>query len=152
MYKDCLGGDSKLIIFVIVLSVMSGCASTPKLDQIPNGETVSIVVAMNPTADGQTDFIENNPAGENMAKGAVGGAFLGPVFLGPVLPALIPVLAASGAAGGRAVDNMTASTGGNLSTEQAIQLSGRMLRLDESHDKLAELAININDRAEGTGT
>ena len=58
MNKNCLVGDSKLIIFVIVLSVMSGCASAPKsgpnLDKIPNGETVSIVVAVSPTADGKT--------------------------------------------------------------------------------------------------
>jgi hypothetical protein len=54
MNINCLFGDSRLTIFIIVLSVMSGCASAPKLAQIPNGETVSIVVAASPIADGQT--------------------------------------------------------------------------------------------------
>ena len=134
-------------IFILVL--VSGCASTPKLDQIPNGEKVSIVVAMNPTADGQTEFNKNNSTGENIGKGAGAGAMgygvLG-VFCGPLAPICVPAMAYTGAIAGAGI-GATMSTGGNLSTEQATQLSGRMLRLNESRDKLAELAININDQA-----
>jgi hypothetical protein len=57
---------------VFILALVSGCASTPKLDQIPNGETVSIIVAGSPTADGQTEF-KNDSVGENISKGAGGG-------------------------------------------------------------------------------
>jgi DNA-binding LytR/AlgR family response regulator len=39
------------------------------------------------------------------------------------------------------------SVDGGLSAEQAIQLRDRILRLNESNDKLAELATNINDQA-----
>ena len=63
MNINCLFGDSRLTIFIIVLSVMSGCASAPKLTQIPNGETVSIVVAASPIADGQTELRNDAKSG-----------------------------------------------------------------------------------------
>jgi len=59
---------------VFILALVSGCASAPKLNQIPNGEKVSIVVAMSPTADGQAEFKKGSSVGENIAKGAGGGA------------------------------------------------------------------------------
>jgi hypothetical protein len=75
----------------------------------------------------------------------MGGAALS-IMCGPLALACIPFFTATGAMWGSAAGAIT-STGGNLSTEQATQLRDRMLRLNQSHDKLAELATNINDRA-----
>ena len=156
MNTNCLGGDSKLIIFVIVLSVMSGCASAPKLDQIPNGETVSIVVDVSPNVDGQLnlehDSVTGSAAGDagvavvgGAGVGAAGGAAFG-ALCGFMAPVCIPIFATTGAvAGGTA--GVVGSAGYTLPTEQATQFRDRMRRLNESQDKLAELTTNINDRA-----
>jgi hypothetical protein len=129
---------------------MSGCASEPKLAPIPNGETVSIEVAMSPTADGQHG-LKNDAIGKDVGVGAgggaVGGGLLG-LFCGPWAPLCIPTFSAFGAAGG-AVTGVVVGAASGLSAEQATQLNDRMLRLNESHDKLAELTTNINDQAAG---
>jgi len=129
---------------------MSGCASEPKLAPIPNGETVSIEVAMSPTADGQHG-LKNDAIGKDVGVGAgggaVGGGLLG-LFCGPWAPLCIPTFSAFGAAGGAVTGVVVAEVSG-LSAEQATQLNDRMLRLNESHDKLAELTTNINDQAAG---
>jgi hypothetical protein len=127
---------------------VSGCASAPKLDQIPNGETVSIVVAVSPTADGQTE-LKNDATGKDVGigagGGAVGGGLLG-LLCGPWAVVCVPYFATYGAIGG-GVAGAVVSSDGSLSSEQATQLRDRMLRFNESHDKLAELTTNINDRA-----
>jgi hypothetical protein len=149
MNINCLFGDSRLTIFIIVLSVMSGCASAPKLTQIPNGETVSIVVAASPIADGQTE-LRNDAVGKDMGIGAGGGAVGGGLYgltCGPWAPLCVPFLFVVGGITGGAAGAVV-STGASLSAEEATQLRDRMLRLNESHDKLAELTTNINDRAE----
>ena len=96
MNMNCLFGDSRLTIFIIVLSVMSGCASAPKLAQIPNGETVSIVVAASPIADGQTELKSDWVAigkdlGTGAGGGAVGGGLLG-LLCGPWAVYCVPFL------------------------------------------------------------
>jgi len=58
----------------------------------------------------------------------------------------VPFGAAVGAIAGGAAGAVV-GTAGNLSAEQASQLRDRMLRWNESHDKLAELTTNLNDRA-----
>lgn len=135
-------------IFVLIFALLSGCASTPKLAQIPNGEKVSIVVALSPTASGQTD-LQNDAVGGDIKKGAGAGAVgygLWGLTCGPLAILCVPIAAGVGAVGGAAAGAVV-STGGTLSAEQATQLRDRMLRLNESHDKLAELTSNINERA-----
>jgi len=129
---------------------MSGCASEPKLAPIPNGETVSIEVAMSPTADGQHG-LKNDAIGKDVGVGAgggaVGGGLLG-LLCGPWAAFCVPAFSYIGLAGGAVTGLVVADVSG-LSAEQATQLNDRMLRLNESHDKLAELTTNINDQAAG---
>jgi hypothetical protein len=134
-------------ISILILVLVSGCASAPKLDQIPNGETVSIVVAESPTADRQSELI-NDTVGKDMGIGAGGGALSGVIYsgiCGPFIMACLPIFATTGAAMGGVAGGVVSTTS-DLSAEQATQLRDRVLRLNESHDQLAELASNINDR------
>jgi len=134
-------------ISILILVLVSGCASAPKLDQIPNGETVSIVVAESPTADRQSELI-NDTVGKDMGIGAGGGALSGVIYsgiCGPFIMACLPIFATTGAVMGGVAGGVVSTTS-DLSAEQATQLRDRVLRLNESHDQLAELASNINDR------
>lgn len=139
---------TRIAIAILTIIILPGCASAPKLAQIPNGETVSIVVAASPTADGQTE-LKNDAVGKDLKKGAGGGAVgggLAGLTCGPFAIICVPFGAAVGAIAGGAAGAVV-GTAGNLSAEQASQLRDRMLRLNESHDKLAELTTNLNDRA-----
>ena len=136
----------KISVFILVL--VSGCASAPKLDPIPKGETVSIVVSESPSADGQTG-LKNDAMGKDIGVGAGGGAVSGGLLgllCGPWAPLCVPTFSAWGAVGGAATGAVVSVDGG-LSAEQATQLHDRILRLNESQDKVAQLATNINDQA-----
>jgi len=139
---------TRIAIAILTIIILSGCASVPKLAQIPNDETVAIVVALSPTADGQIE-LKNDAVGKDLKKGAGGGAVGGGLWglaCGPWAIVCVPIGAATGAiVGGTA--GAVVGTAGNLSAEQATQLRDRILRLNESHDKLAELRTNLDDRA-----
>ena len=134
--------------FVLFLSFVYGCASTPRLAHIAAGEQVSIEVGLSSKADGQSD-LQNDAFGKDTGKGASGGAVVGGLYgltCGPLLILCVPLGAAIGAVAGTA-GGAAASIDGVLTKDQAEQLRDRLIRLNESHDKLAELKTNITDRA-----
>ena len=135
-------------IFVGLIVMTTGCASAPKLPQIPGGESVAIVVTANAAASGKAD-LKNDAVGGDVKKGAGVGAVgygLWGLTCGPLAILCVPIAATVGAVGGAAAGAVV-STGGSLSAEQASQLTERMQRLSESRDTLDELSTNINDRA-----
>jgi hypothetical protein len=136
------------LVFVLFLSCVYGCASTPRLPHIAAGEPVAITVALSAKADGQSDF-QNDAMGKDVGKGAGGGALVGGLYgltCGPFMIFCVPVGAAVGAVAGSA-GGAVASIDGGLSKDEADQLRDRLLRLNSSRDKLDELATNITDRA-----
>ena len=133
---------------VLFLAFVYGCASTPKLPHIAVGEPVSVEVGLSSKADGQSDM-QNDAFGKDAGKGAGGGAAVGAAYgltCGPLLILCVPLGAAIGAVAGGA-GGVAVGIDGGLTKEQAEQLRDRMLRLNASHDKLAELKANITDRA-----
>lgn len=137
------------LLFVLFLSFVYGCASTPKLPHIAAGEPVTITVALSAKADGHSDF-QNDAVAKDVGKGAGGGALVGGLYglsCGPFLILCVPVGAAVGAVAGTA-GGAVASIDGALSKDEADQLRDRILRLNSSRDKLEELRTNITDRAD----
>lgn len=133
---------------VLFMAFIYGCASTPKLPHIPGDEPVSFNVSLSSKADGQSD-LRNDALGKDAGKGAGGGALVGAAYgltCGPFLILCVPLGAAVGAVAGTA-GGAAAGIDGGLTKEQAGQLRDRILRLNESHDKLAELQTNIIERA-----
>ncbi len=130
------------------LGILSGCATSPQIIPIRSGESIAIVVAMSPQADGVIK-IRNQAMGNDMSTGAGSGMVVGGLWglvCGPFAPLCIPMGAAAGAATGTAAGALVGVTGA-LSEEKATQLRDRLSRLRQSHDLLDELRSNITDRA-----
>jgi hypothetical protein len=132
----------------LVTYLLCGCASNPKLVQIPRGEPISISVGLASKADGSVDT-QNDAFGDDLKSGAGGGAAAGALAgltCGPLLVFCVPFGAVVGGVAG-SVGGAAAGVYGALSAEQAGQLRERVLKLAESRDQLAELEANIKDRA-----
>ncbi|WP_372528904.1 hypothetical protein [Piscinibacter sp.] len=130
------------------LCILSSCATSPQITPIRSGESVAIVVAMSPQADGVIK-IRNQALGKDMSTGAGSGMVVGGLWglvCGPFAPLCVPIGAAAGAATGTAAGAVVGVTGA-LSEEKATLLRDRLGRLRQSHDLLDELRSNVVDRA-----
>jgi outer membrane lipoprotein SlyB len=163
MHRGQQGFDVNKRLFCVLLwlSLLSGCATTFSLPPIRSDESVTVVVAMSPQADGEIRM-RNLALGDNTKTGAGSGALIGALYglaCGPFAPICIPVTAGVGAVSGAVAGAAVGATGA-LSSEKATQLRDRFGRWRQSHDMVGELRNNVTDRArkhwpvtaEATGT
>jgi hypothetical protein len=132
----------------LLLLQLAGCASTPALDSIRAGDTLSIAVrsvAVAPDALSITNESLGKDTGTGAKSGALTGGLLG-LTCGPFVFLCLPIGAAIGGVTGTAVGAVVGVTGA-LSSDQVDRLRQRMARLRNSHDLAGELRQQISDRA-----
>jgi hypothetical protein len=137
----------KMTLMTLWIGVLCGCASSPTLSPIREGESVAIVVAMSPRSDGEIK-LHNLSIGSNAINGAGSGAVIGGLYglvCGPLAPVCVPLTASFGALAGTGTGAAIGMTGA-LVDENVAQLRDRLGRWRQTHDMLGELRINVTER------
>lgn len=136
------------VCVLVCLSLLAGCASTPKPPPIPAGEAVAFVVVAGPPGASAVN-ISNQALGSGISTGAGSGTVAGGLWgfaCGPLAILCVPMGAMIGLATGTVAGAAVGMTGA-LSTEQAARVRDRLDQVRRSHDLLAELEGQITNRA-----
>ncbi|MDH4061163.1 MAG: hypothetical protein OEU94_10165 [Aquincola sp.] len=133
---------------VLVLGLLSGCATPSRLPPVRDGDRVDLVVTRSAQAEGPAK-IRNQDFGHDTGVGASSGIVLGAlsgVGCGPwafvCIPAGMLVGGLTGTVAGAAV-GLT----GDLSGDKSDQIRERLNRAQRSHDLLEDLRSHVSDRA-----
>lgn len=131
---------------LVLLAMLGGCATTPSRGPMAKGQTVAIVAAVKPTADGKID-IRHEGKGHGLIGGALAGAGLGALSgvwfaCGPFGVACLSASVAAGTVAGGAFGAAAA-----ISETDAARVRERLAQGLQSRGWLAELDTHLTVRA-----
>lgn len=140
--------NQRIALVMALTSLLTGCASAPRLDPIRPGEPVALAVVMAPKTQEGVD-ISNQALGNNTVTGMASGMVVGGAWgltCGPLAILCVPLGALAGGVTGTVAGAAVGVTGA-LSEQKATQLRDRMLQVQASHDLRSELDKLVAERA-----
>ena len=139
---------SLTVVFVVATALLSGCATEARLQAVPKGEAVHIVMSTEVPADGKLK-LRNEALGTGVSKGAGAGAVAGALWglvCGPFAILCAPLGAVVGGVTGSAAGAVVGVTGA-LPDKKAEQLQERLSRLEKARSLPSEIQENLTVRA-----
>ena len=139
---------SLTVVFVVAAALLSGCATEARLQAVPKGEAVLIVMSTEAHASGKLQ-LRNEALGTGVSKGAGAGAVAGALWglvCGPFAILCAPLGAVVGGVTGSAAGAVV-GVAGALPDKKAEQLQERLSRLAQARSLPSEIQENLTVRA-----
>jgi hypothetical protein len=133
---------------MLLVGVLTGCATAPSVAPVPRGESVVIDVVRSPPVGGDSR-IRNLAISDNTTTGAGSGVVIGALYglsCGPFALICVPLGAMVGGATGSAAGAVVGLTGA-LSEDNAAKVLARLAQVQKAHDLIHELNQNVTERA-----